>query len=227
MITDPKTTVRSKTGQCIVAFSVALVEMLLRLDQVIYAPFYALFMVGPVALLIEMWLQSRGQKAVIVRRISDEPPTRETYKLRKKFEPMTLSTKLVACLVLTTAITGCKQKPSESQAVTPSSPARQIQPAPASPTAPGPVSAPTRPSGPIQFTDVTAQAGITLQAQQRRVREEVSAGDHGQRSLLSSTTTTTAGRTFSSSIPWIGLTISRISPIPRSTTTTTTAPSPM
>ena len=75
---------------------------------------------------------------------------------------MTLSTKLVACLVLTTAITGCKQKPSESQAVTPSYPARQIQPAPASPTAPGPVSAPTRPSGPIQFTDVTSQAGITF-----------------------------------------------------------------
>jgi enediyne biosynthesis protein E5 len=66
MITDPKTTVRSKTGQCIVAFSVALVEMVLRLNQVIYAPFYALFMVGPVALLIEMWLQSRRQKAVTV-----------------------------------------------------------------------------------------------------------------------------------------------------------------
>ena len=66
MITDPKTTVRSKTGQCIVALSVALVEMLLRLDQVIYAPFYALFLVGPAALLIEMWLQSRRQKAVIV-----------------------------------------------------------------------------------------------------------------------------------------------------------------
>jgi Na+-translocating ferredoxin:NAD+ oxidoreductase RnfD subunit len=64
MITDPKTTVRSKTGQCIVAFSVALVEMLLRLDQVIYAPFYALFLVGPAALLIEMWLQSRRQKAI-------------------------------------------------------------------------------------------------------------------------------------------------------------------
>ena len=75
---------------------------------------------------------------------------------------MTLSTKLVACLVLTTAITGCKQKPSESQAVTPSSPARQIRPAPTSPTAPEPVSAPTRPSGPIQFTDVTSQAGITF-----------------------------------------------------------------
>ncbi len=64
MITDPKTTVRSKTGQCIVAFCVALVEMLLRLNQVVYAPFYALFLVGPTALLIEMWMQSRRQKAL-------------------------------------------------------------------------------------------------------------------------------------------------------------------
>ena len=64
MITDPKTTVRSKTGQCIVAFSVALVEMLLRLNQVVYAPFYALFLVGPTALLFEMWMQSRRQKAL-------------------------------------------------------------------------------------------------------------------------------------------------------------------
>ena len=59
MITDPKTTVRSKTGQCIVVFLVALVEMVLRLHQVVYAPFYALFIVGPAALLIEMWLDSR------------------------------------------------------------------------------------------------------------------------------------------------------------------------
>ncbi len=59
MITDPKTTVRSKMGQCIVAFSVAAVEMGLRLDQSIYAPLYALFLVGPVALLIENWLNSR------------------------------------------------------------------------------------------------------------------------------------------------------------------------
>jgi Na+-transporting NADH:ubiquinone oxidoreductase subunit NqrB len=64
MITDPKTTVRGKTGQCMVAFSVALVEMLLRLNQVVYAPFYALFIVGPTALLIEMWMQSRRQKAL-------------------------------------------------------------------------------------------------------------------------------------------------------------------
>ncbi len=59
MITDPKTTVRSKKGQCVVAFLVALVEMILRLNQVIYAPYYALFIVGPSALLIEMWLDAR------------------------------------------------------------------------------------------------------------------------------------------------------------------------
>jgi enediyne biosynthesis protein E5 len=59
MITDPKTTVRSKFWQCVVVAIVALVEMILRLEQVVYAPFYALFLVGPVALLIEMWLDSR------------------------------------------------------------------------------------------------------------------------------------------------------------------------
>ena len=35
---------------------VAFVEMLLRLAEVVYAPFYALFLVGPAALLIEMWV---------------------------------------------------------------------------------------------------------------------------------------------------------------------------
>jgi Na+-translocating ferredoxin:NAD+ oxidoreductase RnfD subunit len=65
MITDPKTTVRSVQGQCLVAFSVALVEMVLRLNQVVYAPFYALFLVGPTALLIEMWRHSRTQKAML------------------------------------------------------------------------------------------------------------------------------------------------------------------
>ena len=64
MITDPKTTVRSKRGQCIVVFIVALVEMILRLNQVIYAPFYALFLVGPAAMLVEMWLDSRRNVSV-------------------------------------------------------------------------------------------------------------------------------------------------------------------
>jgi hypothetical protein len=42
---------------------VALVEMVLRLDQVVYAPFYALFVVGPTAMLIEIWLDSRRASA--------------------------------------------------------------------------------------------------------------------------------------------------------------------
>ena len=61
MITDPKTTVKTKLGQCIVAFLVAFAEFILRLMQVVYAPFYALFIVGPTANLIEIWWESRRQ----------------------------------------------------------------------------------------------------------------------------------------------------------------------
>jgi Na+-translocating ferredoxin:NAD+ oxidoreductase RnfD subunit len=53
LVTDPKTTVRSTRWQCFVVVIVAFVEMLLRLNDVVYAPFYALFLVGPAALLIE------------------------------------------------------------------------------------------------------------------------------------------------------------------------------
>ncbi len=59
MITDPKTTVRPRWGQCAVAASVAFVEMLYRLNENVHAPYYALFIVGPAALLIEMWWASR------------------------------------------------------------------------------------------------------------------------------------------------------------------------
>jgi Na+-translocating ferredoxin:NAD+ oxidoreductase RnfD subunit len=64
MITDPKTTVRSRNGQCTVAFCIALAEFLLRLDQVVYAPIFALFFVGPVANLIEIWRDSRLENSV-------------------------------------------------------------------------------------------------------------------------------------------------------------------
>src|ERR1044071_1609780 len=64
MITDPKTTVRSKKWQCIVVFFVAFVEMLLRLNQVVHAPLYALFLVGPTAMLIEIFLESRRSKEI-------------------------------------------------------------------------------------------------------------------------------------------------------------------
>ena len=49
MITDPPTTVRGWRPQCAVASLVAVAEMVLRLNGVIDAPYYALFLVGPVA----------------------------------------------------------------------------------------------------------------------------------------------------------------------------------
>ncbi len=69
MITDPKTTVHSKRGQCAVAACVAFVEMILRLFEVVHAPYYALFLVGPTANLIEISLTSRQRKAAV----SDSP----------------------------------------------------------------------------------------------------------------------------------------------------------
>jgi enediyne biosynthesis protein E5 len=59
MITDPKTTVQTTWGQCVVAGLVALVEMVLRLHESVYAPLYALFLVGPTTNLIEIWWSSR------------------------------------------------------------------------------------------------------------------------------------------------------------------------
>lgn len=54
MITDPGTTVSTKKGQIIVVVLVAIVEFFLRLDGFIYAPFYALFLVGPVSRFIDL-----------------------------------------------------------------------------------------------------------------------------------------------------------------------------
>jgi hypothetical protein len=68
MITDPKTTVRSsKTAQVFVAFLIAFVEMLLRLTEVIHAPYYALFIVGPIANFIDIrWLSGRKNAKIPV-----------------------------------------------------------------------------------------------------------------------------------------------------------------
>jgi hypothetical protein len=59
MITDPKTTVQSKWGQCVTVVFVALAEMILRLNESVHAPYYALFIVGPIANMIEVWWKSR------------------------------------------------------------------------------------------------------------------------------------------------------------------------
>ena len=64
MITDPKTTVRSsRWAQALVGFLVALAEMFLRLAENVHAPYYALFIVGPAANLVEIYVtRRRGSK---------------------------------------------------------------------------------------------------------------------------------------------------------------------
>jgi hypothetical protein len=61
MITDPKTSVRPKWAQSLVAFLVAVVEAIFRLFQFVHAPYYALFLVGPTANLIEIFLTRRAR----------------------------------------------------------------------------------------------------------------------------------------------------------------------
>ena len=48
MITDPPTGVSTRQGRILVVIGVALVEFVLRLNGFIYAPFFALFLVGPI-----------------------------------------------------------------------------------------------------------------------------------------------------------------------------------
>ncbi len=60
MITDPKTTVRSsKKAQIVVVVVIATVEMILRMCEVVHAPYYALFIVGPIANLIDIYYLSQ------------------------------------------------------------------------------------------------------------------------------------------------------------------------
>jgi len=62
MITDPKTTVKARWAQCVVAALVAIVEMFFRLDENVQAPFYALAIVGPAANVIEIYLTDRRKR---------------------------------------------------------------------------------------------------------------------------------------------------------------------
>ena len=67
---------------------------------------------------------------------------------------------LACCLAILAASTACKQRTTEPEAVRPSPVAQSAKPA-----APPPAAAQTaaaRPSGPIRFTDITEQAGITF-----------------------------------------------------------------
>jgi Na+-translocating ferredoxin:NAD+ oxidoreductase RnfD subunit len=70
MITDPKTTVRSFRGQCVVAFLVAALEAVFRLLQFVHSPYYALFIVGPAANLVEIALDRRKRAASVPAPVS-------------------------------------------------------------------------------------------------------------------------------------------------------------
>jgi Na+-transporting NADH:ubiquinone oxidoreductase subunit NqrB len=64
MITDPRTTVRTRRAQYLVAFLIALAEMILRLFENIHAPYYALALVGPIAVVIETEILERRKAAI-------------------------------------------------------------------------------------------------------------------------------------------------------------------
>jgi Na+-translocating ferredoxin:NAD+ oxidoreductase RnfD subunit len=62
MITDPGTTVRARWGQVLTAFLVACLESVLRLRENVHAPYYALFIVFPIANLIELACAARSSR---------------------------------------------------------------------------------------------------------------------------------------------------------------------
>jgi hypothetical protein len=64
MITDPKTTPRTRWGQCVVAVVVAIVETVLRLAfRDVHSLYHALFIVAPIANLIEIRSDARRKRA--------------------------------------------------------------------------------------------------------------------------------------------------------------------
>ncbi|MBV8864655.1 MAG: RnfABCDGE type electron transport complex subunit D [Acidobacteriaceae bacterium] len=70
MITDPRTTVKPRWAQCLVAFLVAVVEMILRLYENVHAPYYALAIVGPIANVIEIVITSRRRPESVAKSLA-------------------------------------------------------------------------------------------------------------------------------------------------------------
>jgi enediyne biosynthesis protein E5 len=63
MITDPKTTVKPRWAQCLVAVCVAIAEMVLRLAENVHAPYYALAIVGPAANALEIAITGKRHRS--------------------------------------------------------------------------------------------------------------------------------------------------------------------
>jgi hypothetical protein len=76
MITDPKTIVRGKSKQVFVVLLVAVMETILRLAfKDIYSLFHALFIVGPVANLIEIYVERKKKSAAAQTKAPAEAAT--------------------------------------------------------------------------------------------------------------------------------------------------------
>src|SRR5258706_4877178 len=65
MVTDPKTTVKPRWAQYVFVFMVAAVECVLRMNEAVKAPYYALFIVGPTANLLEILLTRKAAKPAV------------------------------------------------------------------------------------------------------------------------------------------------------------------
>jgi len=77
MITDPVTTVSSKKGEMGVTILIAVVELFLRLAEFVAAPFYALFLVGPAAMLVEIYWTADADEADDFAAADEEESSRE------------------------------------------------------------------------------------------------------------------------------------------------------
>ncbi|MDE3185585.1 MAG: RnfABCDGE type electron transport complex subunit D [Bacteroidota bacterium] len=75
MMTDPPTSVSTRKGRIIVAILIALVEFVLRLNSFIYAPFYALFLVGPLAKFIDLKRNAKKENVMAF-------DSKQTYSLQ-------------------------------------------------------------------------------------------------------------------------------------------------
>lgn len=62
MVTDPKTTVKPRWAQYVFVFAVAAAECVLRLNEAVKAPYYALFIVGPIANVLEYVLTRKAPR---------------------------------------------------------------------------------------------------------------------------------------------------------------------
>lgn len=71
MVTDPKTTVSTPRGRVVVVVLVAAAEAGLRLLEIVYAPFLALFIVGPLAMAWEIERgRERGDEGPVARDVA-------------------------------------------------------------------------------------------------------------------------------------------------------------